>query len=72
MKLCLKNTTGQIGRFVWEAINRKGEERCYPAMVGIEEREPGRQAEQNIHILQCPLASCCEHKTKQPDRSLLQ
>lgn len=41
MKLCLKNTTGQIGRFVWKVINRKGKERSYASTVGIEECEPG-------------------------------
>lgn len=59
MKPCLKNTTGQIGRFVWKGINRKGKERSYAATVGIEECEPGWQAEWRIHILQYPRASCC-------------
>ena len=72
MKLCLKNTTGQIGRFVWEVINRKGEEKCSPATVGIEEHEPGCRAELSIRILRYWGAHCCKHKTKQPDRRLLQ
>lgn len=48
----MKNTTGPIGRFVWEVKNRKGGERCCPAVVGVEEPEPGYQAELSVHIFQ--------------------
>lgn len=52
MKLCLRNTTGPIGRFVWEGMKRKRGERCYSAVVGVEEHEPGYQAKPSIHIFQ--------------------